>query len=162
MSRKVITGVIVGAVALTTAVVAVAAGGGALPLGPVSHASQPTYLGYYDGHKDTFLVTDTSDKAQAAAMHINYSPELKSVKGAPRQFFIMGTTAPGQISVFGSEPGEDDYNPLWEEIAVKWKAGATPVLLHQDDQIDALQKAGKLTETDLHIVLNAPITKVTK
>jgi hypothetical protein len=64
--------------------------------------------------------------------------------------------------VFGSEPGEDDYNPLWEEIAVRWKAGVTPVLLHQDDQIDALAKAGKLTETDLHIVLNAPITKVTK
>jgi hypothetical protein len=162
MSRKVITGVIVAVAALTAAVVAGAAGGGALPLGPVSHAAQPTYLGYYDGHKDTFLVTDTSNKAQAAAMQINYSPELKTVKGAPRQFFIMGKTAPGQISVFGSEPGEDDYNPLWEEIAVTWKAGATPVLLHQDDQIDALQKAGKLTETDLHIVLNAPITKVSK
>jgi hypothetical protein len=162
MSRKVITGVIVAVAALTAAVVAGATVGGALPLGPVSHSAQPTYLGYYDGHKDTFLVTDTSNKAQAAAMHINYSPELKTVKGAPRQFFIMGKTAPGQISVFGSEPGEDDYNPLWEEIAVTWKAGATPVLLHQDDQIDALQKAGKLTETDLHIVLNAPITKVSK
>ena len=84
------------------------------------------------------------------------------MKGAPRQFFIEGKAAPGQISVFGSEPGEDDYNPLWEEIAVTWKAGVTPVLLHKDDQIDALQKAGKLTETDLHIVLNAPITKVGK
>ena len=49
--------------------------------------------------------------------------------------------------MFGSEPGEDDYNPLWEEIAVTWKAGVTPVLLLRDDQIDALQKAGKLTET---------------
>jgi hypothetical protein len=163
MSRKLITGGVVGVAALMLAVVAVAAAaGGALPLGPVSHSSQPTYLGYYDGHKDTFLVTDTSNKAQAAAMHINYSKELSTVKGAPRQFFIEGKAAAGQISVFGSEPGEDDYNPLWEEIVVKWKAGVTPVVLHQDDQIDALQKAGKLTETDLHIVLNAPITKVTK
>ena len=161
MSRKLITGGVVAVAALTLAVVAAAAGG-ALPLGPVSHSSQPTYLGYYDGHKDTFLVTDTSNKAQAAAMHINYSKELSSVKGAPRQFFIEGKTASGQISVFGSEPGKGDYNPLWEEIAVKWKAGATPVLLIKDDQIDSLQKAGKLTETDLHIVLNAPITKVSK
>src|SRR5476651_1888952 len=161
MSRRVISGGVVAVAALTMVVVAAAAGGG-VPLGPATHASELTYLGYYDGHKDTFLATDTSNKAQAAAMHINYSKELASVKGAPRQFFVEGKAAPGEISVFGSEPGEDDYNPLWEEIAVKWKAGATPVLLHQDDQIDALQKAGKLTETDLHIVLNAPITKVTK
>jgi hypothetical protein len=162
MSRKLITGGVVGLATLTLAVVAAAAAGGGLPLGPVSHSSQATYLGYYDGHKDTFLVTETSNKAQAAAMHINYSQELAAVKGAPRQFFIEGKAAAGQISVFGSEPGEDDYNPLWEEIAVKWKAGATPVLLKKDDQIDSLKKAGKLTETDLHIVLNAPITKVSK
>jgi hypothetical protein len=37
-----------------------------------------------------------------------------------------------------------------------------PVLLGQDDQIDALAKAGKLTLTDAHIVLNAPILKVGK
>ncbi len=162
MTRRLLSVTTAIAVAAIVAVAATAAGTGKLSLGPVHHSSQPTYLGYYDGHKDTFLVTDTSNKAQAAAMHINYSPELKSVKGAPRQFFIMGKAAPGQITVFGSEPGESDYNPLWEEIAVTWKASSTPVLLHQDDQIDALAKAGKLTERDLHIVLNAPITKVGK
>lgn len=161
MSRGVISGGVAAIAALTMVVVAAAAGGG-VPLGPVIHASEPTYLGYYDGHKDTFLATDTSNKAQAAAMHINYSKELASVKGAPRQFFIEGKAAPGQISVFGSEPGEDDYNPLWEEIAVTWKAGVTPVTLKKDDQIDALAKAGKLTEKDLHIVFNAPITTVAK
>jgi hypothetical protein len=167
MSRRFISGVVAAGaaicVALSIAVAASAtAAGGGVPLGPVTQTSQPTYLGYYDGHKDTFLATDTSNKAQAAAMHINYSKELASVKGAPRQFFIEGKAAPGQISVFGSEPGEDDYNPLWEEIAVTWKAGVTPVTLKKDDQIDALAKAGKLTEKDLHIVFNAPITKVGK
>jgi hypothetical protein len=160
MSRRVITGV-VAAVAALTVVVAAAAGGG-VPLGPVSHTSQPTYLGYYDGHKDTFLATDSSNKAQAAAMHINFAASLKGAKGAVRQFFIEGKAAPGQISVFGSEPGEDDYSPLWDEIVVTWKAGATPVLLVKDDQIDSLMKAGKLTEKDVNIVLNAPITKVGK
>ncbi len=146
--------------AVLTVVATAAAGGGGLPLGPVGHASEATYLGYYDGHKDTFLATDSSNKAQAGAMHINYSAALASVKGAPRQFFIEGKAAAGQLSVFGSQPGEKDYNPLWEEIAVTWKPGATPVLLVRDNQIDALAKQGKLTERDLHIVLNAPITKV--
>ena len=62
--------------------------------------------------------------------------------------------------MFGSEPSESDYNPLWEEIFVTWKSGASPVLLVRDNQIDKLAKAGKLTETDAHIVLNAPITSV--
>jgi hypothetical protein len=161
MSRRLLTGAVAAVAALTVVVVAAAAGGG-VPLGPVSHTSQPTYLGYYDAHKDTFLATDTSDKAQAAAMHINYSAALKGAKGAPRQFFIEGKAAPGQISVFGSEPGEKDYNPLWDEIVVTWKAGATPVLLTSDGQIDKLMKAGKLTEKAVNIVLNAPITKVGK
>lgn len=151
------------AVAATVAVVASVAAAGsskALPLGPVRHATQATYLGYYDGHKDTFVVTDTSNKAQAKAMHINYSPELAAVKHLPRQFFIQGRAAHGQLSVFGSEPGESDYNPLWDEIGVVWKPGVKPVLLLKDDQIDSLAKQHKLTERDLGANLNAPIIKV--
>src|SRR5262249_17884582 len=81
-----------------------------LSLGPTVKSKTATYLGYYDGHKDTYLVTDVSSKAQATAMHINYSAELAKVKGAPPQYFISGKAAPGQIAVFGSEPGESDYN----------------------------------------------------
>jgi hypothetical protein len=162
MRRRTITAAVVVAAAAALAAFATAATTGMLPLGPSAHGSEKTYLGYYDGHKDVFLATDTSSKAQAAAMHINHSAALAAFKGAPRQFFIMGRAAHGQLSVFGSEPGEDDYNPLWEEIAVTWKAGATPVLLVKDDQIDEFAKRGKLTERDLHIVLNAPITRVLK
>ena len=160
MSRRGISGVM--ALAASLGVVGLAAGatGGMLPLGPVAPTSQPTHVGYYDGHKDVFLATDSSSKAQAAAMHVNYSAALAAVKGAPRQFFIEGAAAPGQLSVFGSEPGESDYNPRWEEIAVTWKSGVKPVLLVKDDQIDGLARAGKLTERDLHVVLNAPITRV--
>lgn len=64
--------------------------------------------------------------------------------------------------MFGSEPGESDYNPLWEEFFVTWKAGVKPVLLVKDDQIKSLAKAKKVTLKDAHIVLNAPITKVGK
>ena len=139
-----------------------AAGVAALPmnLGPATHRQMNVYQGYYDGHKDGYVITDVSSKSQASAWHVNYSAAIKGAKGAPRQFFIQGKAAPGQISVFGSEPGKPDYNPLWDEIFVTWKAGSTPVLLKSDNQIDALAKAGKLTETDVHVVYIAPITSV--
>jgi hypothetical protein len=95
-------------------------------------------------------------------MHINYAAALKAVKGLPEQYFVRGRAAAGQLTIFGSEPGESDYNPLWDEVWVTWKSGAKPVLLGQDDQIKSLAKAGKLTMTDAHIVLNAPILKVGK
>jgi len=156
--------------ALATAAFALVAAGAAYAAAPLGTHLGPatgsgmlkTYLGYYDAHKDSYVITDVSSKPQAAALHVNYSAAIGAVKGAPRQFFVIGNSAPGQITVWGSEPGESDYNPLWEEIFVTWKPGVKPVLLVRDDQIDALQKAGKLTEKDAHIVLNAPITKVGK
>jgi hypothetical protein len=145
-----------------TAAVAAASTGGLPNIGTPSMKPQPVYKGYYDRHIDTYLITDVSSKSQAKATHINYSAELKTVKGLPEQYFVRGRAAQGQLTVFGSEPGESDYNPLWEEVWVTWKKGVKPVLLGEDEQIDALEKKGRLTETDAHIVLNAPILKVGK
>ena len=148
------------------AIAATAAGAfassGRLMLGPASRSEQTTYKAYYDGHKDTYLVTDVSNKAQAKTMHVNFASEIGHVKGLPPQYFVQGKAAAGQLSVFGSEPGESDYNPLWEEFFVQWKAGSKPVALVKDDQITELAKQGKLTLRDAHIVLNAPITRVSK
>ena len=159
MRRIVLVGL--GLLAATAAVAAASTGG--LPnIGTPSMKGQPVYKGYYDHHIDTYLITDVSSKSQAKAMHINYSAELKGVKGAPDQYFVRGRAAHGQLTVFGSEPGKSDYNPLWEEVWVTWKKGVKPVLLGQDDQIKSLAKNGKLTMKDAHIVLNAPILKVGK
>ncbi|HEY2071946.1 MAG TPA: hypothetical protein VGG88_00065 [Gaiellaceae bacterium] len=131
-------------------------------LGPSIHTERTAFRAYYDGHKDTYFVTDVSNKAQASALGVNFSKELAAVKGAPAQYFVQGRAVAGQLSVFGSEPGEPDYNPLWEEFFVTWKPGVKPVLLVKDDQITGLAKKGKLTLRDAHIVLNAPIVKVGK
>ena len=151
-----------GLVAAATAAVALASGNGLPNLGSPKMTAEPVYKGYYDKHIDTYMLTDVSSKPQASAMRINYSAALGTVKGLPLQYFVKGRAAKGQLTVFGSEPGESDYNPLWEEMYVTWKPGITPVLLGQDDQINALAKAGKLTVTDEHIVLNAPILTVGK
>jgi hypothetical protein len=128
-------------------------------MGPMHMISQQGFLGFYDGKKYTYLSTDTSSKAQAATMHINYSAALGSVKGAPAMYLVEGRAAPGQLAAFGSQVGASDYSPLWEEMVVKWKAGAKPTLLTSDNSILALQKKGKLTVTDSHIVLNCPWVK---
>jgi hypothetical protein len=159
MSRRIL---FITAVMLALAAGATSAATHELMLGPSSTAKTRDFKAYYDGHKDTFLVTDVSNKAQATALKANYSAAIGKVKGAPAQYFVRGTAAKGQLSVFGSEPGESDYNPLWEEFFVTWKSGIKPVLLVKDDQITALAKSKKLTLKDAHIVLNAPITKVGK
>jgi hypothetical protein len=146
----------------TVSGIAAAAGGGLPNIGKPSMKAQSVFKGYYDGHIDTYIMTDVSSKSQAKALHANYSAELKAAKGLPRQFFIKGAAAKGQLTVFGSQPGESDYNPLWKEVWVTWKSGVKPVLLTSDNQVDSLEKKGKLTEKDAHIVLNAPILTVGK
>jgi hypothetical protein len=148
-------------VVLAAAFLAASASGATTPpLGPASHRQMAVYHGYYDGHKDAYVITDVSSKSQASAWHVNFAPILKGAKGAPEQYFVLGRAAAGQLAVFGSEPGESSYNPLWDELFVTWKPGVTPVLLVKDDQITSLAKAGKLTITDPHVVLDAPITSV--
>ncbi len=56
---------------------------------------QVAFRGFYDGHKDTYLVTDVSSKSQAAALHVNYSAALTGFRGAPAQYFVMGRAAAG-------------------------------------------------------------------
>src|SRR5207302_2613324 len=128
-------------------------------MGPMHMTSREAFLGFYDGKKYTYLSTDSSNKAQATAWHINYSAALKSVKGAPAIYLVEGRAAAGQLAAFGSVLGAPDYSPLWEELVVKWKAGVKPTLLTSDNTILALQKKGKLTVTDTHIVLNCPMIK---
>ena len=149
MRNLFMAGTMAGTMAVTAALLAAAASAApALRLGPATHSSLAVYQGYYDGHKDGYLITDVSSKSQASSWHVNFAPVLKGAASAPPQYFVVGRAAAGQIAVFGSEPGKPDYNPLWDEIFVTWKAGVTPVLLVKDDQIKALAKAHKLTMTD--------------
>jgi hypothetical protein len=153
--------VLVAGVVLAVAATAVDAAITAGPvMGPAKTISRPAFQGYYDGHKDTYLNTDVSSRSAAAAMHVNYSAPLASIKNLPEIYLVEGTAAPGQLAVFGSEPGEKTYSPLWSETILTWKSGAKPVVLKSDTQINAVEKKGTLTERDAHVVLNCPIIKV--
>jgi hypothetical protein len=133
-------------------------------MGPSHVGPHKTFLGYYDSHLDTYYSTDVSDKAQAKTLGINFAPGLKHVTegAAPAIYLAEGSAAPHQLAVFGSQPGEVDYSPLWHEVTVKWKSGSKVVLLTSDNQINALKAKGKLTLTDMHTILNCPIIHVAK
>ena len=137
---------------------------GAPRMGPVSTVRRDAFHGYYDGHKDTYVNTDVSDKKQAAMMHVNYAPVLKTVplRSAPEIYLVEGKAAPGQLAIFGSEPGEASYSPFWKETILTWKASATPVTITSDTQVDQLEHRGELTERDTSVRLNCPIIKVGK
>ena len=115
--------VLIAGVALVVTAGVVGAGLSAGPImGPANKTSRPAFHGVYDGHKVTYLNTDVSSKADAAAMHINYSARIGQVKGLPEIYLVQGKAAAGQLAVFGSEPGEKDYSPLWSETILTWKA----------------------------------------
>jgi len=160
MSRKLILATATQLFAAILAATAYAASGPVM--GPSARILRPAFHGYYDGHKDTYLNTDVSSKAEAKAMHINYSAKIGAVKGLPEIYLVEGRAANGQLAIFGSEPGESDYSPLWSETILTWKAGAKPVLITSDTQIDKIEKTGMLSEKDAHVVLNCPIIKVGK
>ena len=148
-------------VAVALAVTAYAAGG-PLMMGSPRTIKQPSFQGYYDGHKDTYLSTDISNKAEAKAMHINYSASIGKVKGLPEIYLVEGRAAAGQLAVFGSQPGEPDYSPLWDETILTWKPGSKPVLITSDNQVNKLEKTSGLRERPGNVVLNCPIIKVGK
>jgi hypothetical protein len=155
--------ILLAGVALAVTATAVAAAVMAGPImGPAIRVERPAFRGFYDGHKVTYLNTDVSNKADAAAMHINYSASIGRVKGLPEIYLVQGHAASGQLAVFGSEPGEKNYSPLWSETILTWKAGAKPKLITSDTQIDKIEKTGKLSERDAHVVLNCPIVGVSK
>ena len=160
MSRKLALGSVAALVFAASAVAAYAKVVSGPVMGPMSTLARPSFHGYYDGHKDTYLNTDVSSKAEAKAMHVNYSALIKKVKGLPEIYLVHGRAARGQLAIFGSEPGEPSYSPLWSETILSWKSGAKPVLITSDTQIDKIEKTGKLTERDAHVVLNCPIVKV--
>jgi plastocyanin len=134
-------------------------GGGMM--GPMSTTPLTSFTGWYDNHKVVFLATDTSSKTEAMSEHINYSASLaKSLPSSDKMYIIMNGKYANRGPVFASEPGEDTYTPLWQEVFVTWKTPSKAVALGKDDQINDLAKKGMLTLKMTKTVLNCPIIKV--
>jgi hypothetical protein len=157
--RLILSAALVAAVLAATAAASTMSGP---RMGPAKTVSRKAFEGYYDGHKDTYLNTDVSTKAEAKAMHVNYAPVLKSVPlaSSPEMYLVEGKAASGQLAVFGSQPGESSYSPIWKETILTWKSSAQPVLITSDTQVDQLEHNAQLTERKTSTRLKCPIVKV--
>lgn len=132
------------------------------PMGAAQSIKRSTFTGYYDSHKDLYLSTDSSSKSESRMMGITFAPSMAKIprSDTPPIYLTSGRAAPHRVAVFGSEPGEKDYSPLWRELSVHWRAGAKAVLLTSDNQILALAAKRKLSVQSTNVVLNCPIIKV--
>ena len=152
MHRFAVTSVLVLALVGTTMGLAQAA--------PASRsAAPPVRMSFYDDHQDAVVVTDSSSRAEARQLGVNFAPGLTTLKPGlfPKIFRVTGSAAVGQLAVLGAEPGEDSYSPIWREVGVTWNSGSTPVLLTSDTQIAAARTAGELTTARTRTLLNAPV-----
>jgi len=140
------------------------AAGNQISFGPSHGTMVKTYKAFYDGHFDVYVNTDVSSKTQAKTFHINYAPVLAAAvpKSVSPEYFVIGRKAAGQRAIFGSEPPDPTYSPLWQEFLVKWKSGAKPVVLTSDNAVFNWAHKGKLTYTRTKVVINAPIIHVGK
>jgi plastocyanin len=130
----------------------------AMAMGAMGMASMMTWTGYYDDHAVHYLSTDTSSRAEARSEHINYAPSLAtSLRYTQPIYLVTNGAFVSHGAVFGSQPGESDYTPLWHEVKVTWKVPGAAVALGSDTQIAQLVKAGKVTLTTTDVVLNCPI-----
>ncbi len=119
------------------------------------------FTGYYDMHEVQYLATDTSSTDEATRDHINAAASLsKSLSSADDIYIVTNGMDANRGPVFGSQPGESDYTPLWQEVQVTWKDPSKAVALGQDNQIKNLAKKGMLTLKMTGTVLNCPIIRV--
>src|SRR5204862_7825093 len=100
-----------------------------------------------------------SGKSIAKHVHLNFAPALASLNTAkfPEIYVVKGHHAPGQLVVLGSEPGEDNYSPIWNRVVVTWNQGVDPILLTSDTQIDDHEGNGDLTTKRTKLLFNCPV-----
>ena len=94
---------------------------------------------------------------------MNYAPALaQSPNASIANIYefkngINGTGPQGfQPNVADSQPGNENYSPLWRINLVEWKQGVTPRELRSQSEIASAQRDGELTIKPTNIIVNCP------
>jgi hypothetical protein len=132
----------------------------------------PLVRGFADGNEVFYITTEVSDKNLANYLsnltnsRVVYTPALKY---APAQSLaniyeftngIKGSGPEGfQPNVADSQPGDNNYSPLWKVNLVTWSNGITPrELTSEADILNALEKK-ELTIKPTDIIVNCPFVQ---
>jgi hypothetical protein len=142
----------------------------------LSHANVaidiPLTKGYVNGSEVFYITTDVSDNRTAAHLtnitgfKVNYAPLLAQAPNASIANIyefkngINGTGPQGfQPNVADSQPGDENYSPLWKTNLVEWEQGVTPRELKSQSDIISAQKNGELTIMPSNIIVNCPFVQ---
>jgi hypothetical protein len=142
----------------------------------LSHANVaidiPLTKGYVNESEVFYITTDVSDNNTAAHLtnitgfKVNYAPLLAQAPNASIANIyefkngINGTGPQGfQPNVADSQPGDENYSPLWKTKLVEWEQGVTPRELKSQSDIISAQKNGELTIMPSNIIVNCPFVQ---
>ncbi|HEX6294587.1 MAG TPA: hypothetical protein VFZ46_05480 [Nitrososphaeraceae archaeon] len=132
----------------------------------------PLVRGFADGNEVFYITTEVSDKNLANYLsnltnsRVVYTPALKY---APVQSLaniyeftngIKGNGPEGfQPNVADSQPGDNNYSPLWKVNLVTWNNGVTPRELTSEVDILNGLKNKELTIKPTDIIVNCPFVQ---
>ena len=132
----------------------------------------PLVRGFADGNQIFYITTEVSDEKLASYLsnltnsRVVYTPALKYT---PAQSFaniyeftngIKGSGPEGfQPNVADSQPGDNNYSPLWKVNLVTWNNGTTPRELTSEEDIVNAIKNKELTIKPTNIIVNCPFVQ---
>ena len=132
----------------------------------------PLIRGFADGNEVFYITTEVSDKNLANYLsnltnsRVVYTPALKYAPAeslANIYEFTNGIKGSGpegfQPNVADSQPGDNNYSPLWKVNLVTWNNGIMPRELSSEaDILTALEKK-ELTIKSTDIIVNCPFVQ---
>ena len=132
----------------------------------------PLVRGFADGNEVFYITTEVSDEKLANYLtnltnsRVVYTPALKY---APAQSLaniyeftngIKGSGPEGfQPNIADSQPGDNNYSPLWKVNLVTWNNGTTPRELTSEEDIVNAVKNKELTIKPTEIIVNCPFVQ---
>ena len=132
----------------------------------------PLVRGFADGNEVFYITTEVSDEKLANYLtnltnsRVVYTPALKY---APPQSlaniyeFTNGFKGSGpegfQPNIADSQPGDNNYSPLWKVNLVTWNNGTTPRELTSEDDIVNAVKNKEITIKPTEIIVNCPFVQ---
>jgi hypothetical protein len=132
----------------------------------------PLTRGFADGNEVFYISTEASDAGLAEHLtnitgsRVVFAPSLARAPPASLAniyAFENGIEGPGplgfQPNVADSQPGDEEYSPLWRIILVKWNEDVTPTELKSEQEILAAQQEGKLAINVTTMVVNCPFVQ---
>lgn len=133
-------------------------------------ADIPLHMGYYDGDKVYFIITDASEPKHADVISkqqgwkVELAPPLTSTPKdalSTAYMFTNGVQGDGihgfQSEILTSTPAQLElYSALTAHVHVTWNEGYDAELFTSESDVLAAEQEGKITLTELPVVLNMP------